>query len=95
MATIRSLGFVGTVVTTILVSTFWTAIRRLYLSPLAPLPGPKLAALTWWYECFYDVVRPGRYAFKIQELHKQNGNKGFPYTRGETLPSLTLRPYGT
>ncbi|KAL9003590.1 MAG: hypothetical protein Q9188_003556 [Gyalolechia gomerana] len=49
------------------------AIYRLYFHPLAHIPGPKLAALTSWYEFYYDVVRPGRYVFKIRELHKQYG----------------------
>jgi hypothetical protein len=49
------------------------AVRRLYLHPLAHIPGPKLAALTWWYEFYYDIIQPGQYVFHIQELHKQYG----------------------
>lgn len=49
------------------------AIRRLYFHPLAHIPGPKLAALTWWYEFYFDVIQPGKYVFYIQELHKQYG----------------------
>lgn len=49
------------------------AIRRLYFHPLAHIPGPKLAALTWWYEFYYDVIEPAQYVFKIQEMHKQYG----------------------
>ncbi|KAI0189470.1 cytochrome P450 [Astrocystis sublimbata] len=46
---------------------------RCLLSPLANIPGPKLAALTYWYECFYDIVKPAQYAFKIKALHEQYG----------------------
>lgn len=49
------------------------AIYRLYLSPIAKFPGPKLAALTLWYEFYHDVVRGGQYCFKINELHDQYG----------------------
>ena len=49
------------------------AIYRLYLSPLAKFPGPKLAALTSWYEFYYDIVLQGRYVWKIAELHEQYG----------------------
>ncbi|KAI8623360.1 cytochrome P450 [Xylariaceae sp. FL1651] len=48
---------------------------RCFLSPLAKLPGPKLAALTYWYECYYDpdIVQPAQYAFKIKRLHDYYG----------------------
>lgn len=49
------------------------AARRLYFHPLAHIPGPKLAALTWWYEFYFDGIQPGQYVFKIQELHKKYG----------------------
>lgn len=46
---------------------------RLFLHPLARIPGPKLAAVSLWYEIYYDVFRHGRYVFKIMELHKKYG----------------------
>lgn len=49
------------------------AVYRLYLHPLARFPGPKLAALTRWYEGYYDLYQSGQYTFKIAELHKQYG----------------------
>lgn len=49
------------------------AVYRLYLSPLTKFPGPKLAALTLWYEFYYDVIKRGQYTWKIAELHKQYG----------------------
>ena len=45
------------------------AIWRLYISPLAKYPGPKLAALTQWYEFYYDVVKHNRFAWEIERLH--------------------------
>lgn len=46
---------------------------RLYFHPLARIPGPKLAAVSSLYEIYYDVVLPGRYVFKIKELHEKFG----------------------
>ncbi|KAF7929088.1 hypothetical protein EAE99_004832 [Botrytis elliptica] len=63
----------GTTVILSLIVTIVEAIRRLYFHSLAHIPGPKLAALTWWYEFYFDVIQPGQYVFKIQELHKQYG----------------------
>lgn len=48
-------------------------VYRLYLSPLAKFPGPKLAAATLWYEAYYDVIKKGQYTLKIRELHVQYG----------------------
>lgn len=49
------------------------AVYRLYLGPLAEFPGPRLAALTLWYEFYYDVVKQGRYSWKIIEMHEKYG----------------------
>ena len=49
-------------------------VYRLYFSPLARFPGPKLAAVTLWYEFYYDVIKQGRYTWKIAELHERHGS---------------------
>lgn len=51
------------------------ALYRLCLSPIAKFPGPKLAALSQWYEFYYDVVLGGKFIFQIQELHKRYGTQ--------------------
>ncbi|KAH6628935.1 cytochrome P450, partial [Chaetomium tenue] len=43
------------------------------LSPLAHIPGPKLAALTHWYEGYYEVWLGGQYFKRLEQLHKQYG----------------------
>ncbi|KAJ9665810.1 hypothetical protein H2201_004118 [Coniosporium apollinis] len=49
------------------------AIYRLYFSPIAHSPGPRLAALTLWYEFYYDVVCKGRYTWEIEKMHEKYG----------------------
>lgn len=49
------------------------AVYRLYLSPLSKFPGPKLAALTLWYEFYYDVIKNGRYLWEIEKMHEKYG----------------------
>lgn len=68
-------GFVitGLVPICAIVYTAVVICYRLFVSPLAQIPGPLLAAATSWYECFYDVYRPGQYVFKIKEMHKRYG----------------------
>lgn len=51
----------------------WLSVYRLFLSPLARFPGPKIAALTGWYEFYYDVIKQGKYVFKIKDLHNKYG----------------------
>ncbi|KAK2766809.1 hypothetical protein FQN54_006123 [Arachnomyces sp. PD_36] len=56
-------------------------IYRLYFHPLANFPGPKIAALTGWYECYHDLFRHGMLIWKLQELHDQYG------------PIIRINPY--
>jgi hypothetical protein len=49
------------------------AVQRLFLSPIARFPGPKLAAFTRWYEFYHEVVLRGQFTFHISELHKKYG----------------------
>lgn len=51
----------------------YLTVYRLFLSPISQFPGPKLAAWTYWYEFWYDVVAEPEYTFKIGRLHKQYG----------------------
>lgn len=62
------------------------ATYRLRCSPIAHYPGPRLAASTFWYEFYYDVVCKGRYSWKIQQLHQIYGKF---ITKTEKPPSLT------
>jgi cytochrome P450 len=49
------------------------AIYRLFFSPISHFPGPKLAAATFWYQFYYDVVLQGQYVWKTRELHEKYG----------------------
>lgn len=49
------------------------AVYRLYFSPLAHIPGPRLPALTRWYEAYYEIVLSGQYSFHIDKLHDLYG----------------------
>lgn len=50
-----------------------TATYRLYAHPLAEFPGPKIAAATFLYEFYYDVVKGGMYIWEIERMHEKYG----------------------
>lgn len=70
LETITSIWFGPSIV---LLYTIYGIIYRLYLSPVAKFPGRKLAALTFWYEFYYDVVKRGEYVWEIQKMHEEYG----------------------
>jgi hypothetical protein len=55
----------------------YRVVRALYnISPLHPLghvPGPKLAAATFLYEAWFDLILGGRYTHEIQRMHDSYG----------------------
>ncbi|ODM14270.1 hypothetical protein SI65_10325 [Aspergillus cristatus] len=52
---------------------FLRSIYRLYFHPLRKIPGPKLAAITYGYEFYYNVIKRGMYIWEIERLHKVYG----------------------
>lgn len=56
-------------------AVIYSVIWRLYFSPLAKFPGPKLAAATLLYEMYYDIVAGGQYTFKIRDMHEKYGKQ--------------------
>ena len=80
-ATYRASGFMlSFLVFTALLGLYllYSACYRLYLSPLARILGPKLAALTLWYEFWYDVVKDD-FVKQIALLHKTYGLSSMLY----------------
>jgi hypothetical protein len=48
-------------------------IYRLWFSPLAGFPGPKLAAMTSLYEFYFDFFKKAKYCFEIERMHQVYG----------------------
>lgn len=53
--------------------SLYLAIIRLYFSPIADFPGPKLAAVSGWYEFYYDFWKSGKYIYRIKSMHEKYG----------------------
>ena len=53
-------------------------VYRLFLSPIANIPGSKLSAATGWYETYYDVYKGGKFIFEIEKWHQQYGKWSSP-----------------
>ena len=61
------------IVAAVVVYLLSLAVYRLAFHPLSRFAGPKLAAITRYYEGYFDLYQNGQYTFKIAELHKKYG----------------------
>jgi hypothetical protein len=48
-------------------------VSTLFLHPLSAIPGPKYAAITHYYQFYYDVIKRGRFPWKLKQLHATYG----------------------
>lgn len=59
------------------ISIVYGIFRAIYnISPFHPLcrfPGPKIAAVSYLYEAYYDWILKGRYGKVISQMHKTYG----------------------
>jgi hypothetical protein len=53
---------------------FIHSVYNLFFHPLSHIPGPKLAAATYFPEFYYDVVKFGRYTSRIELMHNKYGS---------------------
>lgn len=63
---VLSLGFLIIVLRT---------LYRLYLHPLAHIPGPRIAAVSRAYEFYHDVLRGGMYLWEVEKMHEKYGQQ--------------------
>ncbi|KAH7880890.1 uncharacterized protein C8R40DRAFT_1075660 [Lentinula edodes] len=53
-------------------------LYRLLFHPLRTFPGPVIAALTDWYEGYFNIVKGGAFITELERLHKVYGKLGGP-----------------
>ncbi|KAI0835727.1 cytochrome P450 [Hypoxylon sp. FL0890] len=72
-----SIGDVGAIMSALLaaytVYGLLLAVYRLYLHPLAGFPGPKICAMTEWYEFYCYIVKEGQWGNEVRKMHEKYG----------------------
>ena len=84
---------VGGLISLLLPSTFSAVNSSILLSPLRHIPGPKLAALTSWYEFYFDAIQRGKFVWKIKDLHLRYGLAALPRLKTYSLMCILHRSH--
>ena len=58
-----------------LVAAVFVPLYRLFLHPLASIPGPPLAAITRLYAFYFNVIQGGKFYLEIERLHHVYGTQ--------------------
>jgi hypothetical protein len=74
-AGINTAAVAATILSGLLIYSIGLAIYRAFFHPLAKVPGPWLAAVTQWYETYYELVpnRGGMFTKRIKRMHERYG----------------------
>lgn len=70
-----SVSFIPFTLVALLVYLSIRTIYRIHFHPLSHIPGPKLAAATYFYEYYFDLVKSpgGQYIYEVDHLHAKYG----------------------
>ena len=72
-------SFFWVVAGTWIIYQFVKVVYNLFFHPLSHIPGPKLAAASYFLEFYYDVIKSGSYTKRIWQMHEQYGRAHFPF----------------
>ncbi len=66
-------------------------IYRLYFHPLRAVPGPRLGAVSGWYQAYHDIWKDGYFTTHLKDLHNIYGAFGnvrfLPRSKPNTIRS--------
>ncbi|KAK7052841.1 hypothetical protein VNI00_004160 [Paramarasmius palmivorus] len=63
------MGFAEIILASIIFYLVTGVVYRLVFHPLSHFPGPKLAAVTEYYQAYFDIVKGGQLLNHIKQLH--------------------------
>ena len=90
---LRDIGLFQTTMAFLALYLVGFVVTQLYLHPLSRFPGPRIAAVTRWYEFYQDVICDGGYVKYYPMLHKKLGWSSIP-EESQMPCSLTFHPAG-
>ena len=74
--TLRELSYLQLAAAIAALCVLWlagTILYRIYVHPLAGVPGPFWAKITSFYGFYFNMVRGGTYYREVERLHGKHG----------------------